>query len=121
MGRRVPSQIAAVKALEAPVYYRNRWRETHRLREIFARELGERAGLGVVPGVANFLLCHLSPAHPETSTVVRECRQRGLYLRDAALMGGSLGPRALRIAVRDAQANERMLEILREVLTPRRR
>ena len=48
--------------------------------------------------------------------MVRECRKRGLFLRDFAGMQASLGRHALRIAVKDAATNRRMVGILRTVL-----
>jgi histidinol-phosphate/aromatic aminotransferase/cobyric acid decarboxylase-like protein len=109
------AQLAAVRALEAPEYYAARWRETAALREELARELH---GLGweVIPGVANFLLCHLPEDGPTAGEVVARCREQGLFLRDAARMGARLGDRALRVAVKDEETNRRMVEILRSIL-----
>jgi histidinol-phosphate/aromatic aminotransferase/cobyric acid decarboxylase-like protein len=70
-------------------------------------------GWEIVPGVANFLLCHLPSPGPDAATVVRACREHGLFLRDAALMGSQLGTHAIRIAVKDQATNQRMIEILR--------
>ena len=47
---------------------------------------------------------------------MQRARERGLFLRDAAAMGSQLGPRALRIAVKDAATTERMLNILADAL-----
>jgi histidinol-phosphate/aromatic aminotransferase/cobyric acid decarboxylase-like protein len=119
----LPAQVAAVRVLEAPGYYAARWRETTVLREELAQEL-QALGLDVVPGVANFLLCHLPEEGPTAAEVVARCREQGLFLRDAARMGRRLGERALRVAVKDRDTNHRMIEILREVLgaasSPRR-
>jgi hypothetical protein len=46
---------------------------------------------------------------------VRQCREHGLFLRDAGAMGWSLGTHSLRIAVKDAEANGRMRQILAAV------
>jgi histidinol-phosphate/aromatic aminotransferase/cobyric acid decarboxylase-like protein len=43
---------------------------------------------------------------------VKHCRARGLFLRDAGAMGRSLGTHTLRIAVKAAETNERMLRII---------
>jgi histidinol-phosphate/aromatic aminotransferase/cobyric acid decarboxylase-like protein/GNAT superfamily N-acetyltransferase len=111
----LPAQVAAVLALQDPEYYARRYAETHRLREQLAAGL---AALGVeaLPGVANFILCHLPPAGPTAATVVARCRERDLFLRDASAMGSRLGPHALRLAVKDEATNRRMLEILAGVL-----
>jgi len=110
----LPAQVAAVRALQELDYYRARWIETAGLREELASGL---AGLGceVLPGVANFLLCHLPEDGPDAATLVRRCRERDLFIRDTALMGASMGGRTVRIAVKDRETNERMLRILSEV------
>src|SRR6185503_6145308 len=106
---------AAVNALQDPEYYAARYDETARLREDLATEL-EKLGWDVLPGIANFLLCHLPARGPDATTVVNDCRKRGLFLRDAALMGSQLGTHAIRIAVKDAMTNRRMVSVLRERL-----
>ncbi len=45
-------------------------------------------------------------------TLVTGCREQGLFLRDLSGMGSRLGPRALRIAVKDAATKQRMLRII---------
>jgi histidinol-phosphate/aromatic aminotransferase/cobyric acid decarboxylase-like protein len=108
----LPAQVAAIHALKAPDYYRNRYDETHRFR---ARLIAGLRRLGIeeiIPGVANFVLFHL-PAHaPDAERVMEDCRKQGLFIRDAAEMGTGMGDRALRIAVKDTDTNERMLLIL---------
>jgi histidinol-phosphate/aromatic aminotransferase/cobyric acid decarboxylase-like protein len=111
----LPAQVAAVRALAEPAYYADRYRETHELREQLAVELQE-LGLEVFPGIASFLLCRLPLAGLNAAEVVRACRDRGLFLRDAGLMGTHLGDRFIRIAVKDAGTNDRMLAILADVL-----
>lgn len=108
----LPTQVAVVRALAAFDYYTTRWADTHTLRLDLAAALQSRLGWHVLPGIANFLLCQLPPAGPTAAEVVRAARARGLFLRDAALMGSSLGTHALRIAVKDAATNARMLAIL---------
>ena len=43
------------------------------------------------------------------------CREYGLFLRDAGATAPMLGGRSIRIAVKDAETNHRMIGILREV------
>lgn len=110
------AQMAAVAALQDPEYYATRYAETHRLREEFSKKLSGFSGWKVVPGVANFLLCHLPENGPDAGTIVKQCRARGLFLRDARAMGKVLGRHALRIAVKDAPTNERIVKILASLL-----
>ena len=114
------AQVAAVKALEDPDYYDTRYEETHLLR----RELVERLkplNWEIISGTANFVLCHLSEDGPDAETLISRCRQRGLFLRNAANMGTALGDRAIRIAVKDAETNRRMVQILSEECAARLR
>ncbi len=109
-------QLAAVRALESPDYYTVCWRETAALRLQLAEGLSD-LGWQVIPSAANFLLCHLPENGPTASDVVAKCREHGLFLRDAARMGANLGIHAIRVAVKDAETNRRMLEILATVLS----
>lgn len=113
----LPSQVAAVMALRDPGYYADRYAQTHVLREELMDGLLRIPGVNVIPGVANFLLCHTADDLPRTATVVARCREYGLFIRDAQGMGTHMGPRAMRIAVKDGPTNRRMLEILRDVLS----
>jgi histidinol-phosphate/aromatic aminotransferase/cobyric acid decarboxylase-like protein/GNAT superfamily N-acetyltransferase len=113
----LPAQVAAVRALQDPAYYAARYQETAGLRESLASGLRE-LGWEVLPGVANFLLCHLPEGGPDADTVVRLARAEGVFLRDAVRMGARLGPRAVRIAVKDAAANARLLAVLRTICLP---
>jgi histidinol-phosphate/aromatic aminotransferase/cobyric acid decarboxylase-like protein len=108
-------QVAAVAALNDRAYYQDRWAETHALRCALARGLRELR-IDVVPGVANFVLCHLPPGGPDAATVVRAVRKQDLFLRELGGMGRSLGAYAIRIAVKDTDTNSRMLSILADVL-----
>jgi histidinol-phosphate/aromatic aminotransferase/cobyric acid decarboxylase-like protein len=110
------AQVAAVAALKDPDYYTARYAETHRLRDELAAQIEEVTGWEVLPGVANFLLCHLPEEGPDAATIVKRCRARGLFLRDASAMGRGLGKYVLRIAVKDKDANARMVAILARVL-----
>jgi histidinol-phosphate/aromatic aminotransferase/cobyric acid decarboxylase-like protein len=113
----LPAQIAAIYALKDPAYYSARYQETSILRRAFAVQLGS-LGLSVVPGVANFLLCHLDSRAPTAATLVKRCREQGIFLRDAATMSVSLSDRAVRIAVKDELTNRRITEALTRALAP---
>jgi histidinol-phosphate/aromatic aminotransferase/cobyric acid decarboxylase-like protein/N-acyl-L-homoserine lactone synthetase len=110
----LPAQVAAVRALESLEYYEARWAETAGLRTTLAAGL-RQLDWDVIDGVANFLLCHLPDTAPTAAELVSACQRRGLFLRNASPMGRQLGDRAVRLAVKDAVTNERMLHILRAV------
>ena len=111
----LPGQIAACEALRSVSYYRDRWEQTHALREELSSGL-RTLGWDVLPGCANFVLCHLPITQPEAAVVVAACRRRNLFLRDVANMGQCFDTRTLRVAVKDAKTNTAMLNILRTTL-----
>ena len=79
----LPTQVAAVRALQDPGYYAAGYAETAAAREQLAIDL-RALGWDVLPGIANFLLCHLPPDGPAAATIVRRCRPHGVFLRRAA-------------------------------------
>jgi histidinol-phosphate/aromatic aminotransferase/cobyric acid decarboxylase-like protein len=111
----LPGQVAAVRALQDPDYYAMRYAETARFRMGLAKAL-QKLGWSVNPGIANFLLCQLPETQPAAAQIVEGCRRRGLFLRDARLMGTNVGLRTIRVAVKDEAANARMLRIIQESL-----
>jgi len=113
----LPAQVAAVAALSEPEYYLARWQETHRLRYHLRGELSKLPDWEIVPGCANFLLCHLPETGLSAAELVCRCQPAGLFLRDVGNMGQHLGEYALRISVRDANTIRRMLNILRRGLS----
>ncbi|MBI2948707.1 MAG: aminotransferase class I/II-fold pyridoxal phosphate-dependent enzyme [Verrucomicrobia bacterium] len=111
----LPAQVAAVRALEDPDYYAARYRETGALREGLASEL-RLLDWDVLSGVANFLLCHLPEGGLDAETLLQRCREHGLFLRNAGPMGTGRGNRTVRIAVKDAETNRRMVGIIQRVV-----
>ena len=108
----LPAQIAAVHALNSPDYYGPLYKRTHALRAQLVQGLRQLGIQEILPGVANFILFHLTDSHPDSATLISRCRAQGLFLRDAAEMGSDMGDRAIRIAVKDEVDNRRMLQIL---------
>ncbi|MFN0060439.1 MAG: pyridoxal phosphate-dependent aminotransferase [Planctomycetota bacterium] len=114
----LPAQVAAIEALRDTSYYESRWNETHTLRAEFADTLGSRLSFAVTPSVANFILCQLPSAGPAAEIVCERARARGLYLRDTSSMSQQLGRHSIRIAVKDWDTNQRILEILAACVSP---
>ena len=112
----LPAQVAAVRALEDPVYYRARYRETDQLRGAMRAELLRLPGIVSATGNANFLLCHLDGDAPAVPELIERCRRDGVFLRDVSNMGKALGTRVFRTAVKDRADNERILGTLGRVL-----
>jgi histidinol-phosphate/aromatic aminotransferase/cobyric acid decarboxylase-like protein/GNAT superfamily N-acetyltransferase len=111
----LPTQLAAVRALQSASYYLDRYAETHELRKAMAEEIS-RMGITVLPSIANFLLCLLPPDGPTAEKVVLHCRSHGVFLRDAKKMGSNLGEYALRVAVKSAAENQTILAALEKAL-----
>jgi len=109
-------QIAVCEALRNLDYYRERWAETNKLREELALGLS-RLGWEVVPGCANFLLCHLPSDQAVASVFISDCRSYGLFIRDVVSMGQCFDNHSLRIAVKDARTNLKILSVLQKVLS----
>jgi histidinol-phosphate/aromatic aminotransferase/cobyric acid decarboxylase-like protein/GNAT superfamily N-acetyltransferase len=115
----LPAQVAAVKALGDSAYYQDRYQETRKLRQQLTEGL---RGIGIheiVPGQANFVMFHLEPDQPPAAAVLNEARRRGIFLRDVSSMGCEVGLRALRLTVKDEEANKRILATLESVLSVR--
>ena len=112
-----PAQIAATHALKAHDYYSLRYQETHKLRTHLIEGLNRLGISEIIPGCANFIMFHLPMECESARSIVKKCRTHGLYLRDAAGMGSEVGNRAIRIAVKDEVTNQRMLNILENVLS----
>ena len=113
----LPGQVASVKALGDSTYYQDRYRETSKLRQQLIEGL---RGIGIneiVPGQANLVMFHLEPDQAPAATVLSEARRRGVFVRDVSLMGSEVGPRALRLTVKDEEANERIVATLGSVLS----
>ena len=113
----LPGQIAAVTALQDTEYYRRRYSETHCLREQLRDSLLALADFEIVPSVANYLLCQLPAGGPTAHALMSRCRSRKLFLRDASATAPSLDNRWFRIAVKDAETNLRMAEIISRSLS----
>jgi histidinol-phosphate/aromatic aminotransferase/cobyric acid decarboxylase-like protein len=102
-----------VAVLRNPDYYARRYRETAELREGLTADLRRvLPGVEILPGVANWLLCLLPRRGPDAATLCERCRERGVFLRDSGATSAMLGPHALRVAVKDAAVNRRVMETL---------
>jgi threonine-phosphate decarboxylase len=76
-------------------------------------------GCGVVPGEANYVLAR-APGTWSASAIQQALGQRGVLIRSCAMYPG-LTTSHFRIAVKDAEANDRLLSVLGEVLEEEQR
>ncbi|MEO7119619.1 MAG: histidinol-phosphate transaminase, partial [Ginsengibacter sp.] len=112
----LPAQAAAIAALSDPEYYREKYEETHVLRNNLKQGL---RGLGItelIDGVANFLLFYLPKEFGEIGEFLEHCKRDNLFIRNVSNMGDSLGKNAIRIAVKDEVTNNKMINIMEGVL-----
>ncbi len=112
----LPGQIAGVGALQDPGYYQARYLETGYLRQALTDSLKALGITRLVHGKANFLFFDLPDSSIDRTSVLESCMKRGLFLRDPSVNSSNVGPRAVRIAVKDAVTNQRMTDILQSAL-----
>lgn len=108
----LPAQLAAVRALGDPEYYRGRHEETARLRRRFADRLRQVKDWRIIESTANFVLCELPAAGLTAGELAARCQAGNVFIRDVANMGTSAGHHTLRIAVKDVETQERILAAL---------
>jgi histidinol-phosphate/aromatic aminotransferase/cobyric acid decarboxylase-like protein len=109
----LPGQVAAVAALQEPEYYEARYAETAALRsELYDLIHLIPATIDVIPGKANWLLCQLPKDGPDAAAVVNRCSENGVFLRDASSVSAIFGGHCVRIAVKDASSNLRIVNAL---------
>jgi histidinol-phosphate/aromatic aminotransferase/cobyric acid decarboxylase-like protein len=111
----LPAQLAAIRALEDVGYYSARWTETQGLRRTLVESIAA-TGCEVLEGRANSVLAFLPSAGPDAQMVVDRCRRDGVFLRNVSDMGSTFGRRALRIAVKDAEDQLRLVDSLKRAM-----
>lgn len=112
----LPAQVAAVRALQDAPYYEEQYKTTHLLRAEVHQALRSIGINEIVPGEANFLMFHLDDTQPSATQIVDAARKEGVFVRDITSMGSQLGSRALRIAIKDPDGNQRVLQTLHKAL-----
>lgn len=108
----LPAQVAAVAALSSGDYYNAQYRRTAELREQLSEALRETCGIVAFPSVANYLLCELPAEAPDAAEIERRARKQQVFLRTGEGIHPSLGPRTIRIAVKNREMNLRAIEVL---------
>ncbi|HEY3443857.1 MAG TPA: histidinol-phosphate transaminase [Paludibaculum sp.] len=101
------AQAAAMEALRDPSWYQERYAETHLLREQLRARL---AALRPVESSVNFFL--IEP--PDPTALAAALRQRQIFVRE--FPDGPLAGRYLRVTVKDAAQNERMVSAILSVV-----
>jgi len=110
VGVSLPGQVAAVEALKCPDYYRERYKETHLLREDLATALRTLPGLRVFSSQANFILVEFSSECADE--ISERLRMKRIYVRNCRDMSDRFGNRFIRIAVKNASQNESVVRAI---------
>jgi histidinol-phosphate/aromatic aminotransferase/cobyric acid decarboxylase-like protein len=112
----LPAQLAAITALQDEEYYSHKHHQTHQLRKKLQKDLIDLGMEEVIDGCANFLLFYLPKNFPSAKAFVETCKSHNLFLRDVSNMGKTLGCKAVRMAVKDEETNEKMINIIKQVI-----
>tara|TARA_Y100000994_G_scaffold195839_1_gene165443 strand:- start:456 stop:1586 length:1131 start_codon:yes stop_codon:yes gene_type:complete len=112
----LPAQIASTHALKQEDYYLKKYQETHALRDKLELELKQIGIDEIIPGIANFIMFHVSNDKFSASRIVNECKKKKLYLRDLSVMGASFEDNAIRMAVKDIDTNKKMIQTFGEII-----
>src|SRR5262249_45249005 len=111
----LPTQVALIAALQDHEYYGKCYAQTRVLREHLTLSLKQVLGLSPYAGTANFLLVDYPDRLPEAAAFLQHCGKRRLLLRDTRSMGNTTRSHSFRVAVKDSQTNENIVQILQEV------
>jgi histidinol-phosphate/aromatic aminotransferase/cobyric acid decarboxylase-like protein len=105
----LPAQLAALEALGDEAYYQARYRETHSLREELLRNLRRNPRITAYPSTTNFVLVE---TRTSAQAIVERMRESNVFVRNCDSMGQRLADRFLRIAVKRATENSRIVDAL---------
>lgn len=106
------AQVAAVRALEDPGYYRTTAEATAANREELTRGLAAIPGVRPFRSVANFILMRLEGV--TSAALTESTAKRGVFLRDCDSLSEWFGGRYVRTAVKDRESNRRIVDAIRE-------
>lgn len=105
----VMAEAAGLAALKETEYVRSGVEMVHNQRELMKRRMA-CLGLGVQASRANYIFF----SGPDN--LWEECRKRGILIRDCSNYTG-LSQGWYRVAVRTPEENERLVQVLREIMT----
>lgn len=111
----IPAQAAAVAALQDWSHIERTRKVTARERERLAAELRLLPGIEPFPASANFIFIKLNGI--DGPSLTDKLGLRGILVRDCSSFPG-LDARFLRVAVRTARENRKLIKALRAILLP---
>jgi len=110
----LPAQVAAVEALSDDAYYASRYQETHLLREELVCCLRQHSQIRVYPSMTNLVLIETQSSAQE---VVERMRESNVFIRNCDSMSRRFADRFLRIAVKRAPENSRIVAALSQAVS----
>ncbi|MEU2777878.1 aminotransferase class I/II-fold pyridoxal phosphate-dependent enzyme [Streptomyces sp. NPDC007162] len=108
----LPSQIAAVRALQDPDHYAQYWHATATARHQLADRLQALAAWQVTEAQANFVLLRI-PCEGTADRMRQLCEDRGVFVRDLTPLSADFRGQWVRIAVKDPAGNDRIVTAVR--------
>lgn len=106
------AQIAGVEALKDKTYYEEKYLETHRLRLDMQNAFKVSSKVRVYSSVANFFLAELLDRRIGAAEIITLLRQRNMFLRNCDSMSEQFRNNFLRIAVKDKETNDKIVNAL---------
>ncbi len=107
-------QIAGIEALKDNAYYQKQYKKTHALREFLSKSLSQIAGLKVYNSVANYLLIELLNLKINAEKIVQKLQKKNIFIRNCNSMSSQFNNRFIRIAVKNASDNKKVVQALSE-------
>lgn len=109
-------QVAGVEALRDEEYYKEKYHETHRLRQEMASQLASIKSIKIYPSVANFFLIELLDERLKSEEIVTTLQKQNIYIRNTESMSTQFSNKFLRIAVKGSESNQRVaLELIKSL------
>lgn len=110
-------QMAGVIALRESKYYEDMYELTRKHRDVLTAKLRDMKRVtSVIEGRANFLLFFFDDARISRKELILNCRNEGVFIRDASEMGITLGSNAIRLAVKSEEENALIIKVLQKYL-----
>jgi histidinol-phosphate aminotransferase len=112
-----PAQILAIEALKDSEYYKEKWEETRKLRENTIKALKEIPNIKIYSGEGNFFLIELlNKLSGKAEEIVKKLSEKKVFVRNADSMSDQFHGSFVRIAVKDAETNKKIIAVLKEIL-----
>lgn len=109
-------QIAGVEALKDIKYYQGKYQETHQLRKQLINGLQKIKGLKIYDSVANYVLVELLDSQVKAGWLVNRLRKQTIFIRDCNSMSSQFENRFIRITVKEAKTNKKIIEAIKKAI-----